>query len=74
MLVKALVSFAGKLSMYEGEIKEVEDGYVVQDLLRAKYIEPVKVEAKPEVKPKAKPEAKPEKKTEKKTRKRSKKK
>lgn len=42
MLVKALVSFAGKASMYEGEIKEIEDKDVLKDLLDAKYIEEVK--------------------------------
>lgn len=39
MLVKARISFAGKISMYAGEVKEVEEGPVLQDLLRAGYVE-----------------------------------
>lgn len=44
MLVRALVSFAGiKVSMYQGQIQEVADGEILQDLLKAKYVEPVEV-------------------------------
>ena len=43
MLVKALKSFAGiKVSMYEGEIQEVEDKDILSDLLNAGYIEEIK--------------------------------
>ncbi len=44
MKYKALTSFAGKVSMYEGEIKEITDNEVVSDLLEAGYIEKVKPE------------------------------
>ena len=39
MKVKALKSFAGKISMYGGEVGEIEDKELLQDLLRAGYIE-----------------------------------
>lgn len=39
MLVKALKSFAGKVSMYEGEIREIADDEIAKDLINAKYIE-----------------------------------
>lgn len=40
MKVKALTSFAGiKISMYEGEVREVTDKALLQDLLHAGYIE-----------------------------------
>lgn len=60
MRVKALISFAGKISMYEGEEKEVMDGDVLRDLLAAGYIAEVKTEAKPVEKPveKTKPTSK----------------
>lgn len=40
-MYKALTSFVGKVSMVEGEVKEILDKEVVQDLLRAGYIEKV---------------------------------
>lgn len=40
MKIKALRSFAGTVSMYEGEVREVGDKYIVDDLLRAGYAEP----------------------------------
>lgn len=44
MLVRALVSFAGtKVSMYQGQVQEVADDEFLQDLLRAKYVEPIEV-------------------------------
>lgn len=43
MKVKALVSFAGAFSMYEGEEKECSNKAILQDLLKAGYIEKVKV-------------------------------
>lgn len=45
MIVKALVSFAGKLSMMEGETRDIKDMTIVKDLLNAKYIEEVKTES-----------------------------
>ena len=45
MLVKALTSFAGKISMHAGEIKEIADEAIVRDLLRAGYVEPEVQEA-----------------------------
>ena len=59
MLVRALTSFAGNLSMYEGEEKEVADGKLVQDLLRAGYIEIAVQEAEVVEKPVEKSEAFP---------------
>lgn len=39
---KALKSFSGIVSMYEGETREIEDADVVADLLKAGYIAEVK--------------------------------
>ena len=39
---KALKSFSGVISMYEGETREIEDAAIVADLIRAGYIEEVK--------------------------------
>jgi hypothetical protein len=47
MKYKAKVSFSGLCSMSKGEVKEINDKYIVDDLLRAGYIEPIE-------KPKAK--------------------
>ena len=55
MLVKARISFAGKISMYAGEVKEVEEGPVLQDLLRAGYVEIEAQEAEIVEKPVEKP-------------------
>lgn len=43
MLMKyiAKVGFSGKVSMRKGEIKEISDKFIVNDLLKAGYIEPV---------------------------------
>lgn len=41
MLYKALISFSGLLSMSEGEVKEILNQEIIDDLLGAKYIEPV---------------------------------
>ena len=46
MEYKALVSFAGKVSMYEGEVKEIVDKDIADDLLKAGYIEKLKTPAK----------------------------
>lgn len=40
-MYKALVTFVGKISMVEGETKEILDKEVVKDLLKAGYIEEV---------------------------------
>ena len=39
---RALKSFSGAISMYDGETREIEDAEIVADLLRAGYIEEVK--------------------------------
>lgn len=46
MLYKAKVSFTGKVSMTMGEVREISDPSIVKDLLKARYIEPVKEGAK----------------------------
>ena len=45
-MFKALKSFSGKISMVEGEIKEILDKEVAKDLLNAKYVEEVKAAKK----------------------------
>jgi len=45
MLVKAIVSFSGKISMSAGDVREIKDQYVLNDLIRAGYIEPEAQEA-----------------------------
>lgn len=40
MLYLALVSFSGIISMYKGEIREISDSSLVDDLLKAGYITP----------------------------------
>ena len=49
-MYKALKSFAGKVSMRKGEVKEINDKQIVKDLLNAGYIEEVKPEKKEELK------------------------
>lgn len=44
MKYRALVSFSGALSMYEGEVRELDNKVIIKDLLSAKYIEEVKEE------------------------------
>lgn len=41
MAYRALVSFAGVVSMSQGEVKDNIDGEIAKDLLRAGYIEEV---------------------------------
>lgn len=41
-MYRAKLSFSGKVSMAEGEVKEINDAAVAKDLLRAGYIEEVK--------------------------------
>lgn len=40
MKAKALKTFSGAVSMYEGEVREIKDDYILNDLTRAGYIEP----------------------------------
>lgn len=49
-MYKALVSFAGKVSMRKGEEKEINDKVIVKDLLNAGYIEEIKPAKKVELK------------------------
>lgn len=44
MKIKALVSFSGAFSMSKGDVKECSDKAILQDLLKAKYVEEVKSE------------------------------
>lgn len=55
MAYRALVSFAGLVSMKKGETKEIKDQEVVNDLLRAGYIEEVGGEKPKSSKSSAKP-------------------
>lgn len=41
MKYRALKGFSGLISMKKGEVKEIKDKYIVDDLLKAKYIEAV---------------------------------
>lgn len=47
MKIKALTSFAGTLTMANGEIVECSNKVLVNDLLRAGYVEEVTEEKKP---------------------------
>lgn len=38
MAYRALKSFSGLVSMVKGEVREIEDEYIVKDLLRCGYI------------------------------------
>ena len=40
MKYKALVSFAGKITMGKGEVREISNKELISDLLKAKYIAP----------------------------------
>mgnify|MGYP004518915329 CR=1 FL=1 len=46
MKYKALVSFAGAVTMAKGEVKEIDNPLIAKDLLSAKYIEPVEEKKK----------------------------
>lgn len=41
MKVRATTCFSGLISMYAGEVREVEDSYILNDLMKAGYVEPV---------------------------------
>lgn len=75
MLVKAIVSFSGKISMSAGDVRDIKDQYVLNDLIRAGYIEPEAQEAEIVEKPAKvveKPAASEKKTSEKRTRKKKK--
>jgi hypothetical protein len=46
MKVKALVSFAGTVTMGKGEVKEIKNKVLINDLLIAGYVEEVKGKVK----------------------------
>lgn len=72
MLVKAIVSFSGKISMSAGDVRDIKDQYVLNDLIRAGYIEPEAQEAEIVEKPAEKPATSEKKTSEKRTRKKKK--
>ena len=76
MKLKAIKSFAGKISMCAGDVREVKDEFIARDLLRAGYAEieaqEAKIVEKPVEKPKATPKKGVENSTKKTTRKRKK--
>jgi hypothetical protein len=52
-MYKALTSFSGLVSMRKGEVRDISDLAIVEDLTKAGYIEPVvseKTKAKKETK------------------------
>lgn len=42
-MYKALKSFTGQISMIKGQEKDIKDEYIIKDLIKAGYIEEVKV-------------------------------
>ena len=52
MKVKALTSFAGKISMFEGEVREIADDAIAKDLINARYIEAIEEKPAPKEEPK----------------------
>ena len=48
-MYKALKTFAGKIVMKKGDTKDFIEEEIAKDLLRAGYIEEIKLEAKPVV-------------------------
>lgn len=42
MLYRAKVSFSGLITMYKGETRELTNEEIINDLLKAKYIEEAK--------------------------------
>lgn len=51
-MYRALVSFSGLISMAVGDVREIPDKKVVNDLLKAGYIEEVSPDKPKEEKPK----------------------
>lgn len=45
MKVRATISFSGLISMYAGEVREVEDSYILNDLMKVGYVVPAEAEA-----------------------------
>lgn len=41
MKYRALISFAGKISMFKGEVREIADKELANSLLQPHFIEPV---------------------------------
>ena len=56
-MFKALVSFAGLVTMAQGEVRDIPEKYV-NDLLNAGYIEDITPEVKVENKPKPRKKSK----------------
>ena len=54
MRYKALVSFSGIISMAMGDIREIEDASLVDDLTKANYIIPFEADKPKAEKPKKK--------------------
>ena len=69
-MYRALISFSGKISMAEGEIRDISEKVVADDLLDAGFIEEI-TPAKPQKKSEPKPEPKPEEKVEEKPKKKT---
>ena len=66
MMYKALISFTGLVSMAQGDVREISDTSLANDLLKAGYIKEAK-EDKPKDEPEAKPKKAPKKETVKKS-------
>ena len=47
MMYKALISFTGLVSMAKGDVREISDISLANDLIKARYIEEVKKDAPP---------------------------
>ena len=45
MKVEALTSFAGRVSMYKGEVKDIDDS-LANSLLKAKYVKKIETKEK----------------------------
>ena len=43
-MYRALISFCGSVSMVMGEVREIPDQSITEDLLKAGYIEEIKAE------------------------------
>ena len=43
--IKALKSFSGLVSMVKGEVRDIEDDFIVNDLIRSGYCEDLEVKA-----------------------------
>ena len=48
MKVRATTCFSGLISMYAEEVREVEDSYILNDLMKAGYVVPAEAEAEAE--------------------------